>query len=175
MIMSRSDAVTVAVAAAAALTATGITYAAAAPARQAQTALAAQQALAPAQAPFGGGTGNGDAHKGNEDHGDEDHHRDFDEGWIQINERSYFAHPGGCVTVISGLGATSLNIRNDSRRTVEVFRGVTCDNGAPIATVGPRSSSDGVTPGPTEAVTVKNGVVGSFRVVDDHRGDRGDF
>jgi hypothetical protein len=175
MIMSRSDAVTVAVAAAAAFTATGITYVAAAPARQAQTALTAQQAPAPAQAPFGGGSGNGDEEHGNGEHGDEDHHRDFDEGWIQINERSYFAHPGGCVVVISGLGAKSLNILNDSRKTVEVFRGVTCDNGAPIATVGPRSSSNGVTPGPTDAVTVRNGVVGSFRVVDDDRRDRGDF
>jgi hypothetical protein len=175
MIMSRSDAVTVAVAAAAAFTATGITYVAAAPARQAPTAPAAQQAPVPAQAPFGGGTGYGNSGRGNDEHGDEDPHKDFDEGWIQINERSYFAHPGGCVVVISGLGATSLNILNDSRRTVEVFRGVTCDNGAPIATVGPRSSSNGVTPGPTDAVTVKNGVVGSFRVVDDHLRDRGDF
>ncbi|WGD38752.1 hypothetical protein [Streptomyces cathayae] len=47
---------------------------------------------------------------------------------------------------MSGLGSRSLNIRNDSRRTVEVFRGATCDNGAPIATVGPHSSSNGVHP-----------------------------
>ncbi|MEU6664376.1 hypothetical protein ABZ893_35920, partial [Streptomyces sp. NPDC046821] len=77
-------------------------------------------------------------------------------------------------TVVSGLGSTSLNVRNDSRKTVEVFRGATCDNGAPIATVGPHSSSDGVHPGRTEGLHVWNGVAGSFRVVDNHRGDRGD-
>ncbi|MFD5498010.1 hypothetical protein ACFWH4_35275 [Streptomyces sp. NPDC127091] len=67
-------------------------------------------------------------------------------GRIHINERSYSAAPGDCITVVSGLGSRSLNIRNDSRRTVEVFRGATCDNGAPIATVGPHSSSNGVHP-----------------------------
>ncbi|MFB7600991.1 hypothetical protein, partial [Streptomyces sp. NPDC056160] len=142
MIMTRSRAVTAAVAAAAALTATGITYAAASPAPQIQTVPAAVQA-APA-APMGGDTG-GNASKGNEGKGNEgnnhegnDHEggnnhgrRNFEEGWIHINERSYSAHPGGCITVISGLGSKSLNIRNDSRKTVEVFRGVTCDNGAP--------------------------------------------
>ncbi|MFF8597295.1 hypothetical protein ACF061_39045, partial [Streptomyces sp. NPDC015220] len=81
----------------------------------------------------------------------------------------------GCVTVVSGLGAKSLNIRNDSRRTVEVFRGAVCDNGAPIATVGPRSSSNGVRPGCTEDVFVKNGVVGSFRVIERHKGGDYDF
>lgn len=79
---------------------------------------------------------------------------------------------GGCVTVVSGLGSKTLNIRNDSRHTVEVFRGVTCDNGAPIATVGPHSDSNGVHPGHVEGgVWVKNGVVGSFRVIERHFDD----
>ncbi|MEV7863339.1 hypothetical protein AB0O86_32225, partial [Streptomyces hirsutus] len=98
------------------------------------------------------------------------------EGRIHINERSYSDAPGGCITVVSGLGSRSLNIRNDSRRTVEVFRGATCDNGAPIATVGPHSSSDGVRPRHVEGgVFVKNGVVGSFRVVKRHFGEFGEF
>ncbi|MFD7880788.1 hypothetical protein ACFV5G_43205 [Streptomyces sp. NPDC059766] len=75
--------------------------------------------------------------------------------------------------MVSGLGAWSLNVRNESRRTVEVFRGAVCDNGAPVATVGPWSSSDGVHPGRTRAVDIKHGVVASFRVVRDHYGDRG--
>ncbi|CAM5628196.1 hypothetical protein [Streptomyces hirsutus] len=104
----------------------------------------------------------------------EDHEGRGFEGRIHINERSYSAAPGGCITVVSGLGSRSLNIRNDSRRTVEVFRGATCDNGAPIATVGPHSSSDGVRPRHVEGgVFVKNGVVGSFRVVKRHFGEFG--
>ncbi|MFF0793918.1 hypothetical protein ACFYVG_32285, partial [Streptomyces spiralis] len=83
------------------------------------------------------------------------------------------AHPDGCITVASGLGSNSLNIRNDSRRTVEVFRGVTCDNGAPIATVGPHSESNGVHPGHVkDGLKVKDGIVASFRVVKRHHGDR---
>ncbi|MGJ3558178.1 hypothetical protein ACR6C2_01365 [Streptomyces sp. INA 01156] len=75
---------------------------------------------------------------------------------------------------MSGLGSRSLNIRNDSRRSVEVFRGATCDNGAPIATVGPHSSSDGVHPRRVEgSVFVEDGVVGSFRVIGHHFGGHG--
>ncbi|GHE68652.1 hypothetical protein GCM10014715_22980 [Streptomyces spiralis] len=185
MIMTRSHAITAAVAAAAALTATGITYATAAPAPQAAPAAAVQQA--PAQVPMDGGTQSGNGGKGNEgndhggnDRGGNDHDRggrDFDKGWIHINERSFSAHTRGCAVIVSGLGSTSLNIRNDSRKTIEVFRGVTCDNGAPIATVGPHSTSFGVTPKDVRGVHVKNGVVGSFRVIDrhddDYGGDRG--
>ncbi|MCE7553532.1 hypothetical protein, partial [Streptomyces thermodiastaticus] len=122
--------------------------------------------------------------KGNEgnDHGDHDdhdkghkkHRKHHDEGWIHINERSYSAHPSGCVTVISGLGSKTFNIRNDSHKTVEVFRGATCDNGAPIATVGPHSTSNGVEPGKSHSVKVKDGVLASFRVVHDHDHDNDD-
>ncbi|MFB6960667.1 hypothetical protein ACFCYB_27560 [Streptomyces sp. NPDC056309] len=185
MIMKRSHAIPAAVAAAAALTATGITYATAATAPQARVAPAvAQQAPAPAYAPMGN------------DRGERRHHRI---GRIFINERSFSAVPDGCVTVVSGLGSKSFNIRNDSKHTVEFFRGVTCDNGAPIATVGPRSEANNVRPGKNrdededekgehekgehhkkhheemeDGVKVKNGVVGSFRVVKRHHDEKGE-
>ncbi|MFE0385947.1 hypothetical protein ACFW1F_18020 [Streptomyces bungoensis] len=169
----RSTAVTAAVSAAAALAATGITYASAASAPAPQHAPAVAAA-----APSGGNGGQnnnskgneGNNGKGNEGHEDNDDHgrRGEDEGRIQINERSYSTHPGDCITVVSGLGAKSLNIRNDSRKTVEVFRGAVCDNGAPIATVGPHSSSDGVRPGCVDGIDIDKGVVASFRVIKRH-------
>ncbi|MGX4695018.1 hypothetical protein [Streptomyces sp. JNUCC 63] len=199
MIMTRSSAITAGVAAAAALTATGITYATAAPAPQAAPAVV-QQAPVPAQAPMGdeGGKGNGGNERGERGHEKKErrHHR---VGRIFINERSFSARPDGCITVVSGLGAKSFNIRNDSKRTVEFFRGATCDNGAPIATVGPHSEANNVRPkfkdedenfekGEHEkgehhkkhheemedGVKVKNGVVGSFRVIKRHH-DKFDF
>ncbi|MET7318410.1 hypothetical protein ABZX83_24150 [Streptomyces thermoviolaceus] len=193
MFTNRSYVFNTSVATAAALTAAGITFAATTPAHDARMTPTAVR-RAPAQAPQGGDSasrnapgedggrdGDGDAHQGGD--GRRDRHDDHDEGWVHINERSYYAHPAGCITVISGLGATSLNITNDSRRTVEIYRGVTCDGGAPIATVGPRSSTNGIVPGPTDGIYVKDGIAGSFRVVDDeydayddhHDGtDRGD-
>ncbi|MER5603172.1 hypothetical protein [Streptomyces sp. NPDC002265] len=173
----RSTVVTAAVSGAAALAATGITYASAASAPVPQQAPAVA-AVAPAAVPDGGNgnnnNGNDNNGKGNEGKGNEGGrggggHRYY-EGRIEINERSYSAHPGDCITVVSGLGARSLNIRNDTKRTVEVFRGAVCDNGAPIATVGPRSSADGVHPGRTRAIDIDHGVVASFRVVRDHYG-----
>ncbi|MEV5007074.1 hypothetical protein [Streptomyces sp. NPDC055692] len=181
MIMTRSTAVTAAIAAASALAATGITYAAATPASQPETVPAvAEQAPAPDYAPMGGEGGQG---KGNEGggrggeggergegggHGKRRHH---EIGRIHINERTYSATPDGCITIVSGLGSRSLNIRNDSKRTVEVFRGATCDNGAPVATVGPRSEANGVKPGHAGDVFVKDGVVASFRVIKRHHGE----
>ncbi|MEU8587521.1 hypothetical protein AB0C59_11050 [Streptomyces sp. NPDC048664] len=168
---TRSTAVTAAAAAAAALVATGITYASAA-SEPAQAAPVAQQVAA---APLGG-SNNNDNGKGNEggDHGDNNNYSYHDYGRIHINERDYSAAPGGCITVVSGLGARSLNVRNDSWKTVEVFNGATCDNGAPIATVGPHSSSNGLYPRHVRGgVKVKHGVVGSFRVVRDHWGHGG--
>ncbi|GJF24718.1 hypothetical protein [Streptomyces sp. HO565] len=177
----RSTMVTAGVSAAAALAATGITYA------SAGTASAPQEVPAAVAAPTGGDSGNskgdegkGDEGKGNEGKGNEgrgnegkgyggkgnDRGDDYeDEGRIQINERSYSTHAGDCITVVSGLGAKTLNIRNDSRKTVEVFRGAVCDNGAPIATVGRHSSSYGVRPGCVEGIDVDEGVVASFRVI----------
>ncbi|MFF2202103.1 hypothetical protein [Streptomyces sp. NPDC058145] len=167
----RSTLVTAAVSAAAALTATGITYASAA------SAPAPEQAPVTA-APHGGSSGQNNNSKGNEgnnskgNEGNEDNdnngHRGEDEGRIQINERSYSTRPGDCITVVSGLGAKSLNIRNESRKTVEVFRGAVCDNGAPVATVGPHSSSYGVRPGHVEGIDIDKGVVASFRVIKRH-------
>ncbi|MFJ5036076.1 hypothetical protein ACIQB5_50895, partial [Streptomyces sp. NPDC088560] len=85
--------------------------------------------------------------------------------------RSYSARPGDCITVISGLGAKTLNVRNDSHKRVEVFRGAVCDNGAPIATVGAHSTSFGVDDlHVKDGVHVKDGIVASFRVVCDHEG-----
>ncbi|WP_327365495.1 hypothetical protein [Streptomyces sp. NBC_01217] len=181
---TRSTVVTAAIAAAAALAATGITYASAATTEPAQAAPVVQQATAPISA-LGGESGQGDQGKGNEGKGDEGrgggdrggkgggHH--YYKGRIHINERTYSADDeGGCVTVVSGLGSKSLNIRNDSHRTVELFKGATCDNGAPLATVGPWSSSDGVYPGRVRGgVKVWNGVVGSFRVIERHHGGFG--
>ncbi|MFF1928001.1 hypothetical protein [Streptomyces sp. NPDC058228] len=119
---------------------------------------------------FGGGGGGG---RGGDDGGYGGGYDGYDKGRIHINERSYSAHPDGCITVVSGLGSRSFNVRNDSRRTVELFRGATCDNGSPVATVGPWSTSNGVfTRQVRGGVWVKNGVVGSFRVVRDHYGNK---
>ncbi|MFF2963318.1 hypothetical protein ACFVT1_31365 [Streptomyces sp. NPDC057963] len=208
MIMTRSHAIATAVAAAAALTATGITYASAVPAPQAQAQVA--PAAITAQAPMGGEGGNtgkgnegkgneGNERRGNEREGNErEGKRHHEEGRIHINEREYSGRPDGCITVVSGLGAKSFNIRNDSRNEVEVFRGAVCDNGAPIATVGRFSTANNIRPGKDEdedcekdehhknkhhekmndGVKVKNGVVASFRVIKRHhdeKGEGGDF
>ncbi|WP_327286381.1 MULTISPECIES: hypothetical protein [unclassified Streptomyces] len=163
MKIARSTAVTASIAAAAAMAAMGITYASAA--SQPERPAPVVQQAAVAQAPLGGDPAKG---KGNEDR--ERFEGRHQEGRIKINERSFSAHPGDCITVISGLGAKTLNIRNDTRNTVEVFGGAVCDNGAPIATVGPQSQSNGVKPDCHEhdGVEVENGVVGSFRVVERH-------
>ncbi|MYV38726.1 hypothetical protein GT030_07550 [Streptomyces sp. SID1328] len=180
--------ITAAVSAAAAMAATGITYASAAPASAPQEVPAAVAAVTGGSGQSGPSKGNsggnsnskGNEGKGNEgkgNGGDEGYDRDDDDdnegkggydGRIQVNERSYSAHAGDCITVVSGLGAKTLNVRNESRKAVEVFRGAVCDNGAPIATVGPHSSSYGVRPGWTEGIDIDNGVVASFRVVKRH-------
>ncbi|MEV7200851.1 hypothetical protein [Streptomyces griseoluteus] len=180
----RSTVITAAVSAAAAMAATGITYASAAPAAAPQEAPAAVAAVTGGSGQGGtakGGNGNDNSNsKGNEGKGNEGNNWDDDDdndrggdykGRIEVNERSYSAHSGDCITVVSGLGAKTLNIRNESRKAVEVFRGVVCDNGAPIATVGPRSSSYGVRPGWTKGIDIDNGVVASFRVVNRHHDD----
>ncbi|MFE7240144.1 hypothetical protein [Streptomyces sp. NPDC057580] len=185
---TRTFAVTAAVAGAAVLATTGITYASAVGSTQAAPSV---QQAAPAADPlgggdsggrgnegrgneggYGGGYGGGNNRGGNERGGNERGGYDHkEEGRIFINERSYSARgEDGCITVVSGLGSRSFNVRNDSRRTVEFFRGATCDNGSPVATVGPWSTSNGVFTRQhiRGGVFVKNGVVGSFRVVRDH-------
>ncbi|MGV4984305.1 hypothetical protein ACVB8X_04045 [Streptomyces sp. NRAIS4] len=184
MKITRTNIVTAAVAGAAALAATGVTYAAAASAPEAAPEAAPAAAAA---APFGGagaGGGNNNSNNNNgNNNGNNNNGNDDEDNWgrggegrgeggghwgggrIQINERSYSSHPGDCVTVVSGLGARTLNIRNDSDSRVEVFRGAVCDNGAPVAEVGRHSQSDGVRVGDVDGIKVKDGVVGSFRVV----------
>ncbi|WEO93472.1 hypothetical protein A6P39_005255 [Streptomyces sp. FXJ1.172] len=170
MKVARSTMVTAAVSAAAALAASGLTYAAAVPSSVPQAAPASAF-----DAPLGGDSGQG---KGNEGRGNEGRgnggrgHEDHEEeGRIQINERSYSSHPGDCITVISGLGAKTLNIRNESHKSVEIFRGAVCDNGAPIATVGPHSSSFGVNAPHVDGIDIEDGVVASFRVIHHHDED----
>ncbi|MEU6511099.1 hypothetical protein [Streptomyces sp. NPDC046942] len=160
MNVSRSTMVTAAVSVAAALAATGITYASAAASAPASVPQTAPPAAA--AAPQGGDSGQG---KGNEGRGDEGRGHHEEEGRIEINERSYSPHPGDCITVVSGLGAKTLNIRNDSHKSIEIFRGAVCDNGAPIATVGPHSSSFGVHPGHADDIDIEDGVIASFRAV----------
>jgi hypothetical protein len=89
---TRPTIVAVAVAVAAGLAVTGITYASASAYEPTQAA--------PASAPMGGDSG-----RGNEGRGDEG--RGFG-GRIHINERSYSADLGDCITVVSGLGSRSL-------------------------------------------------------------------
>ncbi|MFE1884226.1 hypothetical protein [Streptomyces diastatochromogenes] len=90
----------------------------------------------------------------------ERNHEEEEEGRIQINERTYSSDPGDCISVVL-VNATSLNIRNNSRRAVDVFDGPVCDSGAPLATVGPHDDAFGVTP---------TGTLASFSVIDQRRG-----
>ncbi|MFJ5273481.1 hypothetical protein [Streptomyces sp. NPDC088358] len=171
---TRNIAVTAAVAAATALVATGVTYASA---TAAPSATPTVNQIAPSGGDSGqskGKEGNTGQSKGNEGGGggggDRGGRRHY-EGHIDFNERTYSARSWGCITVVSGLGSRSFNVRNDSHKTVEVFRGATCDNGSPLATVGPWSTSNGIVPFRVHGgVKVRDGVVGSFRVVEDHHG-----
>jgi hypothetical protein len=169
---------------AAAVAVTGVTYASAAGSSP-QSAPAAAQAVVPAAVPFGGETGEkkgGEFNQRNErnERGErrERHERREEHGRIFVNERTYGAKEGSCVAVISttqrALGARSFNIRNDSHKTIEFFRGATCDAGSPVATVGPRSTSNSVR-GERLLLAGRgpDALVGSFRVVD-NRFDRFD-
>ncbi|GAP48294.1 predicted protein [Streptomyces azureus] len=95
-------------------------------------------------------------------------HRNDDNGQVHVNERSYSVEPGVCTAVISS-PATSFNVRNESDRTVEFFTGITCDNGAAIATIGPRNASSAI-PGTTvfDGAAAPFALVGSFRAIDKH-------
>ncbi|MGW6401524.1 hypothetical protein [Streptomyces sp. NPDC055134] len=179
---TRIFAVSAAMVGAAVLAAAGITYAAqsestqaAPPAKQAapsakRAAPPAKQA-APAAAPHGTDSTGG---RKNEGRGHKDRgYGGKDEGRIHFNERTYSARTEGCIPAASGLGSTSFSIYNDSDRTVEVYRGFNCDNGSPVATVGPYGATHGVATGTGQGsgqggVFVNDGVVGSFRVIRDH-------
>jgi len=91
-----------------------------------------------------------------------------DDGRIHVNERTYAAEPGVCTAAISS-PATSFNVRNDSDKSVEFFTGITCDNGAASATIGPRNSSSAI-PGTLvfDAGVAPFALVGSFRVIHDN-------
>ncbi|MFE7526941.1 hypothetical protein ACFU7Y_14580 [Kitasatospora sp. NPDC057542] len=174
---------------AAALTTTGITYTlttgstsappsvqrAAQPVQQAAPAPPAVQPAAqpveqaaPAEAVEGGGSEGGEKH---EDHdrrdGGRGHGHEEEEGRIYFNERTYSASTDGCIAAASGLGSSSFSIFNDSRKVVHVFRGFSCDNGAPVATVGPYGATNGVvTRTGRWGVFGGDGAVGSFLVTD---------
>ncbi|AOR31562.1 hypothetical protein BFF78_11355 [Streptomyces fodineus] len=125
------------------------------------------QRPAPATAPTGGRGASGERNEGRGGEGHGDGHEGHGEGGrIYFNERSYSASAEGCITAT---GSSSFSVFNDSRKTVEVFRGFSCDNGAPVATVGPHGDTFGVvTRTGQPGVFGDDGVVGSFLVVCDH-------
>ncbi|MET9762285.1 hypothetical protein ABZ016_25075 [Streptomyces sp. NPDC006372] len=137
------------------LAATGVNYASASSSVP-ESAPSVQNA--DASAPLGGDGGG----QTNFDH----RRNNNDDGRVFVNERTYSADPGVCTAVISS-PATSFNVRNESDKTIEFFTGITCDNGAAIATIGPRNSSS-VIPGTTvfDGAVVPFALVGSFRAVD---------
>ncbi|MDH6124627.1 hypothetical protein [Kitasatospora sp. GP82] len=171
------------------LVATGITYASdagSAPASPSvQWAARSVQPATPAAATSGGGSASGEKDEGRDRKGggrasgEKDEGRDREgggrgyghkeEGRIYFNERTYSASTEGCITAASGLGASSFSVFNDSRKTVEVFRGFNCDNGAPVATVSPHGETNGVVTRTVHGgVFGDEGVVGSFRVIGDY-------
>ncbi|MEV5009813.1 hypothetical protein AB0K74_15865 [Streptomyces sp. NPDC056159] len=192
---TRTFAVAAAAVGAAVLAATGITYAAtsgsspASPsvhqpaaavhraAKPEKPAAQPDQRAAPAAAPESGGGPGGekDGGRGREGGGRDGGGRDFgrkEEGRIYFNDRVYSAAAEGCITTASGLGSSSFNVFNDSRRTIEVFRGFTCDNGAPVATVGPHGATNGVVTRTVQgSLFGDDGVVGSFLVLTDDGDD----
>jgi hypothetical protein len=116
-----------------------------------------------------GGRDDGGRGYGGSDRGSDRGYDRGEEGRIQFNDRTYSAAADGCITAASGLGSTSFSISNDSWKTVEVYRGSTCDNGSPVATVGPHGATHGVvTPAVEGGLFANDAVVGSFRVIGDY-------
>ncbi|WP_316746194.1 hypothetical protein [Streptomyces sp. MK7] len=182
---TRTFVVTAAGVGAAVLAAAGITYAAtidsapAAPSAHRAAAPSVHRAAAPAQRPAQPAQRPAapEAPSGRGGGGEKDEGRDRDDGGrgheergrIYFNERTYSATGEGCITAASGLGSSSFSIFNDSKWTVEVFRGFTCDNGAPVATVGPHGATNGVVTTTVQGgLFGDDGVVGSFRVIRDY-------
>ncbi|MFI2200992.1 hypothetical protein ACH47Z_09505 [Streptomyces sp. NPDC020192] len=113
---------------------------------------------------MGGRGAGGEKNEGRDGEG-RDHGHGGD-GKIYFNERTYSASAEGC---IAATGSSSFSVFNDSRKTVEVFRGFSCDDGAPVTTVGPHGDTFGVvTRTDHGGVFGDDGVVGSFRVIGDH-------
>ncbi|MFJ9446003.1 hypothetical protein ACIRRH_29725 [Kitasatospora sp. NPDC101235] len=136
------------------------------------------QQAAPAEAVEGGGSEDGEKHEGHDGHEEGGRGHDHEEGGrghgheevgrIYFNERTYSASTEGCVTAASGLGSSSFSIFNDSRKFVAVFRGFSCDNGAPVATVGPHGATNGVVTRTGHwGVFGGDAAVGSFLVMGD--------
>ncbi|WP_078662362.1 hypothetical protein [Streptomyces bicolor] len=126
---------------------------------------------ADAAAPLGGdGQTNFDYQQGDRDRGRGQRGDDDDRGRIHVNERTFSPEEGVCTAVISS-PATSFNVRNDSEKAIEFFRGITCDNGAAIATIGPGNSSSAIPGTPVlDGATVPFALVGSFRAIEeDHK------
>ncbi|MFB7668134.1 hypothetical protein ACFC1R_30135 [Kitasatospora sp. NPDC056138] len=116
----------------------------------------------------GGGRASGERDEGRDREGGGRGYGHKEEGRIYFNEREYPAAVEGCISAASGLGASSFSIFNDSRKTVEVFRGFACDNGAPVAVVGPYGETDGVVTRTVHGgLFGGDGVAGSFRVIGD--------
>ncbi|MEV7236869.1 hypothetical protein AB0N06_23765 [Streptomyces sp. NPDC051020] len=128
---------------------------------------------------YGGRDDGGSGYGGRDDEGRDDGGRGYggrdqgygrgEEGRIQFNDRTYSAASEGCITAASGLGSTSFSISNDSWKTVQVYRGSTCDNGSPVATVGPHGATHGVvTPTVEGGLFANDATVGSFLVIGDY-------
>ncbi|MGF0174443.1 hypothetical protein ACQF36_29220 [Streptomyces sp. Marseille-Q5077] len=101
---------------------------------------------------------------GRSNHGD--WRDDEDRERVYVNERTYSVKGGECIAVISS-PATSFNVRNETDKRIEFFTGITCDNGAAIATIG-RGDSSSAIPGTVvfDGSVVPFALVGSFRAVD---------
>lgn len=118
---------------------------------------------APVAAPSGDRSASGERNEGHDEGGRDYGHKE--DGRIYFNERTYSASTDGCITAAS---SGSFDIFNDSRQTVAVFRGFDCA-GSPVAVVGPHDETSGTVPR-TDLVGMfgDDGVVASFRVINDH-------
>ncbi|MEJ8672699.1 hypothetical protein WKI71_43275 [Streptomyces sp. MS1.AVA.1] len=129
-----------------------------------ESAASVQEAAA--SLPQGGDVGGDGQTGGNGQSKYGDWRDDDDRGRVYVNERTYSVEGGECIAVISS-PATSFNVRNESDKRIEFFTGITCDNGAAIATIG-RGDSSSAIPGTVvfDGSVVPFALVGSFRAVD---------
>ncbi|WP_406411638.1 hypothetical protein [Streptomyces sp. NBC_01614] len=129
-----------------------------------ESAASVQEAAA--SLPQGGDVGGDGQTGGNGQSKYGDWRDDDDRERVYVNERTYSVEGGECIAVISS-PATSFNVRNESDKRIEFFTGITCDNGAAIATIG-RGDSSSAIPGTVvfDGSVVPFALVGSFRAVD---------